>query len=562
MTGMRTLRQCLLDYDPVMLGVIGERWGLELVAGRQHEAAVQLAGHMASLEAQAELVATLTPAEREALKVLLAAGGRLPVGAFTRRFGEIRPMGPGRLERERPWTQPQNVAESLWYSGLIYRAFDQGPGELQEVIYLPPELRAGLQAWIDAQANETMVLPTAQAVEQAESPGPGINDDVCTCLAYAYRYNLTPPPGAPSWPQRHAGLMTRLVHATPDYLEFLLHLMERAGLLKSEGQRLRLEAWRALDWLRATSFEQTRVLFETWRADVTWNELWRVPGLRCEDTGSWSNDPLAARETILDCVTLMQPDRWYNLEQVIAAVKVHRPDFQRPGGNYEGWYIRDEQTGDYLRGFASWDRVEGALLRYLLVGPLSWLGVVQVSEVGCRKLAMGAALLGQGDAPPERGDTRFEVGADGSVRVGNARRLERFQLSRVAEAEAGPGRTDLSWLYRFTPSSLARARRQHIGVERIIEFLQEHSGQSVPESLCKALQRWNERGSEVWAARGVVVRLARPELLEQLMSRPATRRLIREPISSTVAIVSQEHWPALRRALLEMGILVEGEGVG
>src|SRR5579859_5992190 len=42
---------------------------------------------------------------------------------------------------------------------------------------------------------------------------------------------------------------------------------------------------------------------------------------------------------------------------VYSAVKEEEPDFQRPAGNYDSWYIRDAQSGEYLRGFESWDRV-------------------------------------------------------------------------------------------------------------------------------------------------------------------------------------------------------------
>ncbi len=573
MARMRTLRQCLLDCDLTLLRVIAEQWGIELVANRHHDAAVELAAHMTAHQMDAELMPVLTPAEHAALCALLAADGQMPVGAFTRSFGEIRLMGPGRLERERPWTSPQSVAESLWYNGLIYRAFDEGPGGMQEIICIPPELRAGLQERL-VQRQDTITLPLAQPPHPAPAP-PALNDAVCTLLAYAHQHTLecgAPGSDGAGWQRRHLALMAQLADSSLDH-EFLIHLVERAGLIKAEGLRWRPVPQRVMDWLRASPFEQTRALFDAWRDDPTWNDLQHVPGLRCEDTGSWHNDPLVARQTVLDYLAFSQPGVWYSLEGFVAAIKTHRPDFQRPGGDYDGWYIRDAQTGDYVRGFASWDRVDGALLRYLLAGPLAWLGIVQISTLqsppsnlhpltsnfdpGALTLTKtGAALLGKSEAPEERGDARFEVDADGVVRVGNVRRLDRFQLARVADWV----RTENSvWLFHITPASLERAKRQHISVERVIHFFEESTGQPAPELLAQALQRWGERGAEVWANQVVMLRVARPQLLEQLMSQPATRRLIREPISSTVASVLPEHWPALRQALLEMGVLVESK---
>ena len=64
---------------------------------------------------------------------------------------------------------------------------------------------------------------------------------------------------------------------------------------------------------------------------------------------------------------------WVSVADFIDAVKATDPDFQRPGGDYESWYIRDAGSGAYLTGFESWDRVEGELLRALLTGPARWL---------------------------------------------------------------------------------------------------------------------------------------------------------------------------------------------
>ncbi|MBN1888944.1 MAG: helicase-associated domain-containing protein [Thermoflexales bacterium] len=619
---MRTLGQCLFDCDPALLRAIAAQWGIELAATRHHDAAIELAARMASAEAQADLASRLTPAECEALGVVLAAGGQMPLGAFTRHFGEIRLMGPGRLEREQAWADPHSTAESMWYNGLVYRVFDTGPGGAQEVVYIPPELHTGLHNWIAAQAQPAVTLPLAPAPEPGQvALGGSLADDVCTLLAYAHQHTLTPPVPAQAgggdlaaWRRRHPGLLAQLA-GSPGYchaasvtygdadaagysaagysaagysgVEFLLHLAERVGLLCLDAHRLRPDPAHTLAWLRASPFEQTRVLFEGWRDDPSWNELWRVPGLRCEDTGSWRSDPLSARQVCLEYLALMQPGQWYSLDGFIAAVKTHQPDFQRPGGDYDTWYIRDAQSGGYLRGFDSWDKVDGALLRYLLAGPLTWLGAVQLSTVNCQLLIvngdstspnslaahnsqhplalalteMGAALLGKGEARVERGDTRFELSDGGMVRVGSARRYERFQLSRVADwlrmetasSDPSAGRV---WVYQITPASLERARRQRIEIGRVISFLEESGGRPVPEVLGKALRRWERCGTEIEAGQAVVLRVARPELLEELMSKAATRRLIREALSPRLALVSPEHWPTLQRALLEMGVLV------
>ena len=82
----------------------------------------------------------LTLQAREALHVLTASNGRHPYAIFIRQFGDIRDMGAGKRDRERPHLKPATTSESLFYHALIARAFfdtDQGP---QEFAYIPDDL--------------------------------------------------------------------------------------------------------------------------------------------------------------------------------------------------------------------------------------------------------------------------------------------------------------------------------------------------------------------------------------------------------------------------------------
>jgi hypothetical protein len=248
---------------------------------------------------------------------------------------------------------------------------------------------------------------------------------------------------------------------------------------------------------------------------------------------------------------------WYRLEDLVATIRETFPDFQRPGGDYNTWYIRDAATREYLRAFESWAQVEGALLRFIVGGPLHWLGVADVDANGAAFCVTGIGywMLGLhvGDVPPSSDDTTFVVRENGQVEVSASRRYDRFQLARVADWVAS-GET---YTYQVTPSSLERARSQRITPERIIDFLGRTSGAPVPESLAGALRRWAAHGTEAWAQQAVVLRVARPELLDQLAGSPRTRQYIRETVSSTVALVAPSDWPDLLHALFEMGILPE-----
>ncbi|HDH09415.1 MAG TPA: hypothetical protein ENF84_00585, partial [Chloroflexi bacterium] len=107
---MKTLRQCLVDCDMALLRAIAARRGIELASNRHREAVDQLASELARPDSLAEALEWLSPQEREALQALIAEGGRIKAHLFLRRFGQIRPFGSGRLEREEPWRNPVSAA--------------------------------------------------------------------------------------------------------------------------------------------------------------------------------------------------------------------------------------------------------------------------------------------------------------------------------------------------------------------------------------------------------------------------------------------------------------------
>ena len=74
---------------------------------RQSGYALDVVHDGASAEALAaadltEQLEYLEPEESAALAELVRLGGRAPVAVFSRDHGEVRAMGPGRLEREEP----------------------------------------------------------------------------------------------------------------------------------------------------------------------------------------------------------------------------------------------------------------------------------------------------------------------------------------------------------------------------------------------------------------------------------------------------------------------------
>lgn len=555
-----TLARCLVDTDPLRLEVIARFW-LETEASdplpERAELLAALRARMSDPEAVQRAWASLSPQEQEALSRLLAVGGKTAWLTFLRRWGEVRPMGPGRMMRERPWESPISVAEALWYRGLVFRTVVEGPTGFYDAAVVPEELRALLPISPDS----LLRLEPVFLSPSPSSPSDAFLDDFCTYLAYLQVF-----------PQRalreedgglEARLRPYLQDADPGRLRLIRHLVQKLGWLRQDRLGyLRLVPEPVTEWLRAPSPRQRLALAEAWRNDPAWNDLQQVPTLHLEKTGAWRNDPLVARKALLNHLKACRPGEWYSIAGFIAAVKEADPDFQRPDGNYNRWYIRSTVTGEYLSGFEHWDEVEGALIRYILTGPLAWFGLVALAPADfgepCFTLTpTGAAFLGVGEVPEEPPPPLSVVGPDLVVRVPAARRYERFQVSRVAEW-VGVGEW---YTYRLTPASLERARQQRIAPARVAEFLEEITGGQALPVLRAALKRWETRGPEARLESGVLLRLQDEALLRDLAASPATRRYILEVLTPTVALVAPDGWEEIARALVARGVLPDVVGL-
>jgi len=537
---MRSLRQYLIDTEPALLRVLAARWEVSLdPSARPRDIATSITARLSDPAHALGIVERLTLPECEALRALITNGGSMGASGFAQRFGSIRPIGPARLDRDQPWRAPVSPAEGLWYLGLIYRAFEQRPGGMQEVIVAPAELHP-LQALLTAPEIRVEALPPTAAPDAPLSSGAWLADDLCTLLAHLLN------PHDLAWKRQ-------LRDPDPERLAFLNHLAQRARLVRPD--RRKLDPTPALAWLGAPTLDQLRGLFTAWSDDLAWNDLHHIPTLKLEATGQWRNDPLAARQAILNHLRAALPDTWHPLDALVARIQQHSPDFAR--SDFDTWYIRDTHTGDYLRGFEAWDKIEGALIRHVITKPLFWMGAVDLGSDAFKITPMGAVVLG---LPPSTVDvashdqaTPYVVHADATVSVPAARRYDRFQLARVADfVTAGD-----VYAYRFTPASLARARTQRIDVARIIESLQRASQADVPPPVAKALQRWENKGTEAEVEQAVVLRVKSQAILKSIQSSPKTRGLLGEAIGPAAVKIEEKNRQRLINLLAEMGLLVD-----
>ena len=526
---MPDLYHTLHNYDAGFIRIIAELWGLETPAQGHNESIESLCASLLDPESVRETLEVLPGEARACLTHLFDSKGKLEWAAFTRRYGEIREMGSSRRDREQPHLHPVSTAEILYYRGLLAKAFlDAGKG-LQEFAYIPDDLLPLIRLTIDAPSHQVEPLgrPATPLEKSMESMADDhILDDATTLLA-ALRISKA---DFPSDPQ-------------------LMALLGSARILRNQAPDLET----VKSFLAAPSGKALEMLYEAWRNSPSFDELRLNPEIVCE--GEWKNDPLSTRSFIITLLTQLPPAKWWSLTAFLRDLKTRHPDFQRPAGDYDSWFVKRAADGTYLRGFAYWDQVEGAVVRTILQ-LLHRLGRADLARSE-RDEPVTAFRL---STPRIVDETEtLSISTNGKVRVARSfPRKDRYQLARFCEWEQRNGD---GFIYRLSARSLQAAARQGLKAEQLLSLLVRHTRENVPPSLVEALKRWGQYGSEARMEHLAILRVTRPEVLEQIRKSKAGK-FLGEVLSPTMVVVHPKAAHKVMAVLAELGILAEVENDG
>lgn len=547
---MPSLERTYIDYDLALLRCIAAELGVMLGAGNPRDAAEELAAGVFDPETIDLAILKLDDDAREALGALLAHNGSMPTTVFERRFGEIRPLGAAAREREQPWTNPANATEALYYHGLIGRAFLPGSGSAPaEYIYIPDELLDVLPGFDLPMVDIETSLAPREAPGDFARASSAIVDDATTVLAWLRRTE----------PERLAALDRRpLVDflMKPAALDFVLALLRVAGIVTAEPLRPVADELRA--YLEATRGQQLTRLIRAWRDAAGYDDLAHVPGLIL-DPGGAERNPVATRVQLLQWLHELTPGVWYSQADFIASVRANAPDFQRPGGRYDRLYIRREADSAFLFGIEHWPNVEGALLAYLISGPLHWLGMADVTSPQAGealfRLTERVFVPTASDEPViiKTPPQSLQAREDGVIYASRAvDPAVRFQLARIADWL--PDRQE-QYLYQVSGASLAQAEANGVSVSQVLSFLRRTLPEP-PLDLIQAIERYGHEGAEVRVGMAPVLRVTDAEILDRLRRTPAIARMLGETLGPTAVLVQPRFWGALQAELLKQGIVL------
>jgi hypothetical protein len=528
---MPDLIHSLQGQDLGHLRIVAGLWGLELRSSEVDGALRELAAAILSQPLAAEVMASLSPEAAAALTTLKRAGGRMPWAGFARQFGDVREIGAAKRDREKPFLHPASAAEGLFYRAFLSRAFfdtDNGP---QEFAYIPDDLLPLIRGDPPTDSPAFQMPPGRAATPNERAhPQPAndrILDDATTLLA-AMRSGRA---------------------AKPDGL--LQGLLAEAGILRKND----IQAEKARTFLEASRPEALQTLAKAWRTSEKINELRLMPDLLCE--GQWSNDPRIARLYLLNLLEALPAGTWWSLDALISRIMEQQPDFQRPSGDYDSWFIKSARDGRYLRGFSDWEAVDGALIRFLVTGACHRLGIVDLACPAEGRPAAAFRVLASRTDPirfPGSEPGRVHVSSQGRITVPRlVPRAVRYQLARFCHWDQD--KPD-EYRYEATPESLRKAAEQGLKVEHLLALLAKHAGARLPAPWVRALKRWEASGVEARAENQIILTVRRPDILAEL-GKSRAARFLGERIGPTAVVIKRGAQSKVVAALAELGILAD-----
>jgi hypothetical protein len=535
---MPDLIASLQKQDLGHLHIIAGFWGLELESTDVDSALEELSASLLDLEAVTETLEILSPAARAALNALVEAGGKLEWVVFVRAHGEIREMGPGKRDRELPHRKPISSAEILFYYGLLAKAFfDTGKGS-QEFAYVPDDLLEAVETLGMEDLPEEPLLPKDEPLGRPATPvekafeipvSDHVLDDATTYLA-ALRLNLESNGLSAEKQDQVFGLQTLL--STSKII--------KNNIPQPDAVKKFLEASRA---------EALTMLHQAWLESQTFDELRMIPSIVCE--GEWVNQPQVTREFVVNLIEAVPAGKWWSVTAFVRAIKDKYPDFQRPAGDYDSWFIKRASDGQFLRGFAYWDQVDGALVKYI-IQTMHWLGKVDLAsaeEGGPFTSFRLSPFLEKNDV-----QAKVIVTSNGRITVSrNFSRAARYQIARFCEWE---NEKPDDFVYVVTARSLQAAAAQGLKAEQLLSMLVKYTNGSIPPPMVKALKRWETNGTEARVESLLVLRVSRPEVLEEMRNSKAGK-FLGEILSPTAVVVKEGAIHNVMAALAELGLLAD-----
>lgn len=310
-------------------------------------------------------------------------------------------------------------------------------------------------------------------------------------------------------------------------------------------------------------------LIRIWRESRICNELFEIPEITVLAAPDFSAPE--PRRIILDLLNNMSSDTWMSVNGFIAAVKKAKPQFLRGTFREERWQLQDPERND-LSGIGSWYQLEGAYLRFLLSGPLSWMGLVQCAyadkahkELSAFRISQDIRFLLAESAQPETAEAILSkpnleqakptISGDGEIACSaKVPRYFRYMGVRYAEIEkVGKDRA----VFRITPASLSNAECAGLSRASLLSLLKRFSGNKVPPSLERMLSAPENTSRTAMIYSATILTIPDEAVLTELLDTSRLEKWILQQINPTSILIDPKGITEIRRFLMERELFVD-----
>jgi Helicase conserved C-terminal domain len=198
--------------------------------------------------------------------------------------------------------------------------------------------------------------------------------------------------------------------------------------------------------------------------------------------------------------------------------------------------------------------VDGALIKFFITNMLYWLGQVDLCTAEGATEPTSFRITNSESHITGKEDKKINISSQGLISIPRlAPRVVRYQVSRFCEwGDLKEG----VYRYRVSTNSLTKAKDQGLKVEHLLALLTRHSDAGIPPALLKALKRWEVNGTEARVQTQIILKVSKPEILEEIRKSKAAK-FLGEVLSPTTVIVKSGAIQKVMETLTELGLLTE-----
>ena len=443
-----------------------------------------------------------------------------------------------------PNANPINIAETLWYSGLLGRAFFDAKPEPSEFAYIPDEIIQQFEPNISSLRSpigKELILPKASSIKHASD---AILDDMCTLLA-----------GLRMGKEMEEIQPMRTIFTTAQVL-----LLVRSMGLFSPKKGLNVNAIQ--DHLTKHRNSAMYDVLQQWLTSSIFPELLFLPDLVFE--GGLKINQTEIRQRIVDLMKDIPDNTWWNLHSFVRDIKSSHPEILRVAGDMDAWFVKSHTSDEILRGFEHWDEVEGAFLQFFITNILYGLGLCDLavdrksSEIVGFRWTKLKDLLSQepGELESDKAGKLYTLSQGNVIISASCPRSLRYQIARFC---IWKGIRKGEYQYQVTPASLQHASQQELQVNQLLGLLKKHLTQEAAPGFYQALQRFDEKG-EYAAIKNCVLLRVNDQHIIQTLQKSDLQKYILEELNSTTLIVQKKGIEHLQAKLTELGYLCQIDG--